>query len=71
MNELRLKLWLLKDDLFRVYPDRLFIKFAWMIPPRIALWCFIRVVTYSEDGCPDWYKNVHDSFFLGHNIKKM
>lgn len=63
--------WMLKDDVCRVYPERMFLKMVWLIPPKIALWCFIRVVTYSEQGCPDWYKEVHDSFMLGHRIKKM
>jgi hypothetical protein len=69
--KLRTRYWLLKDDLFRIWPERLFLKLVWMIPPKIALWCFVRVVSYSVDGCPDWYKDVHDSFMLGHNIKKM
>lgn len=34
------------------FRERLAMKIAWMLPRRIAYWCYIRVAVYNEDGNP-------------------
>lgn len=50
--------------------DKIPMNIAYIVPPKLALWCFIRVVSLRGD-CPDWYKQTYDSFLLKHNIKRM
>lgn len=43
---------------------------AWKIPPGLALWCYIRVVSLSGD-VPYQYKEQYDAFVEKHNLKKI
>jgi hypothetical protein len=45
-------------------------KIAFLLPPKIALWCFIRVVAIRGDA-PDWYKEAYDSWVVKYNIRRM
>lgn len=67
---MKYKFWVIKDTVLRRWPEKVLLKFVWMIPPKIALWCFVRVVSLRGD-CPDWYKETYDAFKLKHSINGM
>jgi hypothetical protein len=68
-TSLKMNIILILEDVamwFRKIPMRI----AFILPPKIALWCFTRVVAIRGDA-PDWYKETYDAWVVKHKISRM
>lgn len=53
------------------FNETIWLRLAFTMPPKLALWCFIRV--HGCTGCApgDEYKEAYDTFKVKHGIKNM
>lgn len=66
---LKMNMILMSEDVVSWFRD-IPMKIAFALPPKIALWCFIRVVAPRGDA-PDWYKETHDAWVIKYGIRRM
>lgn len=52
MGKFRVRLWLLRDDLCRLWPEKLYTWFIWKLPKRMIYWSVVRAAVKDEPGNP-------------------
>lgn len=52
MSELRVRLWLLKDDWLRLKPEKLLLWFVWKLPRRLIYWSVVRAAVKDQNEYP-------------------
>ena len=71
IKEIKYRIYWLKHDSKRFVVDTLPMKFAFILPKKIQLWCFIAVSGCKGD-CPEpFYSEYYKAFIEQNNIKTM